>query len=369
MDKIIEFFETIILYVLYPKAENRARQYELRKIWRELRYLKLGYTDMQGKRVFSSYASKLYSLYKLVATLQKSLQLPSRRQELLQEADLIEYLVLHQLEPQRRRQLNGFSYDALMDRIKHSSDQAAAWKSVEREWLEFARQISELKSKKITEDLFQLELLYALMEYDFGSFLKVFDPAFVKDQPQQVPKFADVSSSLVDQYLRDFYFIIAHFKVTPNTRNLLSHLFEYYHEEDAEQIAALRESVDYIELLFENELSESTLRSLLQLIQQEPELYPEAAECSHDYIEEVHSRLSKRFANNRERVKRELTEATLWTTVEELLAEHPLEDIYGYTHENEEPLHQLGLSGFLYTLPLRALKSYYKSIFTKGILG
>lgn len=369
MDKIIEFFETILLYVLYPKAEDRARQYELRRIWRELRYLKLGYTDMHGKRVFSSYASKLYSLYKLVATLRKTLQLPSRRQELLQEADLIEYLVLHQLEPQTRRQLNGFSYDALMDRIKHSSNQAVAWKAVEREWLEFSRQLSELKSRKLSEDLFQLELLYALMEFDFESLLKVFDPAIVKDYPQQVPKFTDVASSVVDQYLRDFYFIIARFKVTPNTRGLLSHLFEYYHEEDAEQITALRESIDYIELLFENELSESTLRALLQLIHQDPELHPETATCSRDYVEQVHTRLSKRFANNRERVKRDLTEARMLQTAEELLAGYPLEELYGYVREYEEPLHQLGLSGFLYTLPLRALKSYCKSVFSKGLLG
>ncbi len=369
MDKLIEFFETILLYVLYPKAEERAKQYELRKIWRELRYLKLAYTDIQGKRVFSSYASKLYALNKLVITLRKILQLPARRQELLQETDLIEYLVLHQLEPQTRRQLNSFSYDVLMDRIKHASDQTAGWKTVEREWTEFSRQISELQSRKLSEDLFQLELLYALMEFDFDSLFKIFDPSFVKDQPQQVPRFSDVSSTLVDQYLRDFYFIIANFKVTPNTRTILSDVCVYYHEENAEQISALRESIDYIELLFENELSENTLRALLQLIHQDPELYPDSAGCSHDYIEEVHSRLSKRFANNRERVKRDLTEATTRSTVEELLAGHPLEDMYGYSREDEEPFHQLGLSGFLYTLPLQAVKSYYKAVFTKGILG
>lgn len=369
MDKIVEFFETIILYVLYPKAEVRSRQYELRKIWRELRYLKLGYTDIQGKKVFSSYASKLYSLYKLVATARTILQLPARRQELLQEADLLEYLVLQQLEPQTRRQLNGFSYEALLDRISHAPDQAAAWKAVEREWVEFSRQVSELKSRKTTEELFQIELFYALLEFDYNSLLKSFDPAFVADQPQQVPRFNDVAAGVVDQYLCDFYYIIARFNVTPDTRTILSQVYAYNHEEDGEQMAALRESVDYIELLFENELSESTLRSLLQIIHQNPEFLPEAAACGHDYIGEVHTWLEKRFIRSRERVNRDMTDARMQPAVAQLMEGHPLEELQGYTHANEEPFHQMGLSGFLYTLPLRGLKSYYKSIFSKGTLG
>ena len=369
MDKLLEFFETIILYVLYPKAEVRARQYELRKTWRELRYLKLGYTDIHGKKVFSSYASKLYALYKLIATVRTILQLPARRQELLQEADLLEYLVLQQLESQTRRQLNGFSYEALLERITHAADRKAAWKAVEREWVEFSRQISELKNRKTTAELFQIELFYGLLEFDYYSLLKVFDPAFVKDQPQQVPKFNDVSAVLVDQYLCDFYYLIAHFKVTPNTRTMLAHLYGYYQEEDAEQTAALRESVDYIELLFENELSESTLRSLLQIIHQDPEFLPDAARCGNDYIDEVYTRLGKRFACSRERVNRDMADARMQPAVAQLMEGYPLEELYGYTRANEEAFHQMGLSGFLYTLPLGGLKSYYKSIFSKGIVG
>ncbi len=370
MDKLIEFFETLLLYLLYPSSEERARQFELRKIWKELRYLKLGYTDIHGKKIFSSYASKLYALYKLVCTLRNTLQLPARRQELLQENDLLEYLVLQQLEPQVRRQLNSFSYDFLLERITHAADQKAAWNAVQREWTEFSRRVSELQHRKFGNDLYQLELLYWLLEFDFTSFLKVFDSNFVKDQPKQIPRFADAAADLVDQYLLDFYFLVARLRITSRVRLVLNSLINYYNDDVSEEkTASIRESLDYIELLFENELSESTLRSLIQLVRQDPEFDPEASCNTHDYIDEVHSKLSKRFESNRDRVKRELTDSSLKGRIEELLTEHSLIGLYGYTRDNEEVFNQLGLSGFLYILPLEVLKTYYQLVFSKGALG
>src|SRR6056297_1631554 len=369
MDKILEFFETLLLYVIYPKTEDRDRRLELRRIWRELRYMKLDYIDQNGKKIVSEYASKQYSLYKLISTLRKTLQLPSQRQELLQESDLLEYLVLHQCDPQVKRGLNGFSYESLLDRITHASDRHAAWKSVEREWVEIVRQISGLAQQKVNNDLFQLELLYGLMEFDFESLFKLFDSTFIEGQSQQLPRFGDVSGTLLEQYLLDFYFITAHLRVTPNLRMLLINLFEYYNEEEPTPLSAVRESIDYIELLFENELSESTHRSLIQLSQQDPDFEPEAASVSHNYVEEVQTKLRKCYENSRDLVKRELAEAELKDSIGDLLSGHDLVDLHGYNRDNEELFLDLGLNGFLYTLPLQVVKTYYLSIFSKGLLG
>ncbi|MDZ7794992.1 MAG: DUF5312 family protein [Spirochaetia bacterium] len=369
MDKLLEFFETLLLYVIYPRTEDRDRRLELRRIWRELRYMKLDYIDQHGKKIGSSYASKQYSLYKLISTLRKTLQLPAQRQELLQESDLLEYLVLHQCDPQIRRGLNGFSYESLLDRITHASDREAAWKSVEREWAEIVRHISGLAQQKLNNDLFQMELLYGLMEFDFPSLFKLFDSSFGEGQPQQIPRFSDVLAALLNQYLLDFYFITAHLRVTPNLRMLLINLFEYYNEEETSPLSAVRESIDYIELLFENELSESTHRSLIQLSQQDTDFEPEAASVSHNYVEEVQTKLRKRYESSRDLVKRELAEAQLKDSIGDLLSGHALVDLHGYTRENEEPFLDLGLNGFLYTLPLQVVKTYYLSIFSKGLLG
>ncbi|MCF7915435.1 MAG: DUF5312 domain-containing protein [Spirochaetaceae bacterium] len=369
MDKLLEFFETLFLYVLYPRTEDRERRLELRRIWRELRYMKLDYIDQHGKKLASGYASKQYSLYKLVTTLRKTLQLPGKRQELLQESDLLEYLVLHQCEPQVRRGLNGFSYESLLDRIKHATDREAAWKSVEREWVEIIRHISGLAQQKLNNDLFQLELLYGLLEFDFVSLFKLFDSSFIEGQAQQIPRFSEVSAVLLDQHLLDFYFITAHLRVTPNLRMLLINLFEYYNEEETSSLSAVRESIDYIELLFENELSESTHRSLIQLSQQDPDYEPEAASIRHNYVEKVQTRLSKRFENSRALVKRELAEVQLKESIGDLLSGQALVDLHGYTRDNEEVFLDLGLNGFLYTLPLQVVKTYYLSIFSKGLLG
>lgn len=355
--------------MIYPKTEDRDRRLELRRIWRELRYMKLDYIDQHGKKVVSEYASKQFSLYKIIGTLRKTLQLPAQRQELLQESDLLEYLVLHQCDPQVRRGLNGFSYESLLDRVTHASDRHAVWKSVEREWVEIVRQISGLAQQKLNNDLFQLELLYGLMEFDFVSLFKLFDSSFIEGQTQQIPRFSDVSGTLLEQYLLDFYFITAHLRVTPNLRMLLINLFEYYNEEESGPLSAVRESIDYIELLFENELSESTHRSLIQLNQQDPDYEPEAASVSHNYVEEVQAKLRKRYENSRDRVKRELAEAELKGSIGDLLSGHALVDLHGYSRDNEELFLDLGLNGFLYTLPLQVVKTYYLSIFSKGLLG
>jgi len=369
MDKLLEFFETLFLYIIYPRTEDRDRRLELRRIWRELRYMKLDYIDQHGKKVVSEYASKQYSLYKLISTLRKTLQLPAQRQELLQETNLLEYLVLQQCDPQVRRGLNGFSYESLLDRIKHASDRGAAWKSVEREWVEIVSHISDLAQHKLNNDFFQLELMYGLMEFDFVSLFKLFDSSFIENQTQQIPRFGDVSAILLDQYLLDFYFITAYLRVTPNLRMLLINLFEYYNEDESIPLSAVRESIDYIELLFENELSESTHHSLIQLSQQDPTYEPETASVSHNYVEEVQKKLIKRYENSRDLVKRELAEVELKDSIGDLLSGHDLVELQGYTRDNEELFLDLGLNGFLYTLPLQVVKTFYLSVFSKGLLG
>jgi hypothetical protein len=256
-----------------------------------------------------------------------------------------------------------------LDRIKHAPDRDAAWKSIERDWVEIVSHISGLAQQKLNNDLLQLELLYGLMEFDFVTLFKLFDSSFVEGQSQQIPRFSDVSAALLEQYLLDFYFITAHLRVTPNLRMLLINLFEYYNEGEASPLSAVRESIDYVELLFENELSESTHRSLIQLSQQDPDYEPEAASVRHNYVEEVQIRLRKRFENSRDLVKRELAEVQLKDSIGDLLSGHALVDLHGYTRDNEELFLDLGLNGFLYTLPLQVVKTYYLSIFSKGLLG
>jgi hypothetical protein len=372
MEKLIEVLQKVFLFFLYPSPEERSRHLELRKLYQELRYLKLTYTDMSGKRIHPGFADQVLRLYKLVKAMDKVLKLPHRRDELLKMEDLSEYLVLQQLDENIRSLIEGLTADKLFERINSSMDQENTLRQSEEEWREINHRITELHHTSFNQDLFQLEILYALMDYDFELLLAKFDPTFHHHGKDEQPRFRECPADWVEQELLDLYFVIGGIRIQQDVRSLVKRVYSFFHadKEEAQGTAPpeLNKILDGIELVFENDLSENTFGAMLKLMNQDPGYAPERMKPEHDYIDDVWHRLHRRYQNSLITVNRSLLDRTSQQNIARFFPEGSLQEISFYSRESDGLFSSEQLYGYLYPFPLRILKTYNKHILENGLL-
>lgn len=373
MRKIIEFINTLLLFIMYPSPEDRAKQIELKRIHRELRYLNLAYTGLRGKKVFPTLARKLAELHLLMEELKAAVDMPTERPELFSNGDLLEYMVAIYLGDSLKQQIRYYSYESLQQRMEESPNTDVAWQAIERDWQDVYTQLTRVNREKIDQDLFQLELLHSLSGFDFESFLRAFDRSYVKGKKEEAFNFHECERAEVETPLLDLYFLVGGLKLKPGMGELIRRVQYYYHpdfEEKGEKAQKIRDITDRLDMLFENELAGGTILSILRLLQQESEFEPEFMQPTRSYTAEARKRIVLRFEHARDRIQRDILDRRNRVKVMNLFgAENGFEEIRMYTEENEKRIHDRGMAGFRYLLPLEAIKTYQLRYYSGGISG
>jgi hypothetical protein len=373
MEKLISFISTLFLFILYPSSADRAKQIELRRIYRELRYLNLAYTGPRGGSVSPVLARKLLELFELMERLKEAVALPVERTELLSSEDLTEYLIHTRLEDSLQKQILQFSYEKLRTRIEASFSHETAWRAVEGEWQDVNNRLSRLNRAEIDGDLFQLELLHALSAFDFQTLLRTFDRTYAKGKRREALHFQECRRRDVEALILDLYYLLGGLKINQRLGELLRHVKEYYHpgfEEKDETAQRIRETVDRLDILFENDLSGASLLSMFRLFRQDPEFEPETLQPKKSYMEEFQRRITLRYEHARDRIQRDILDRRNGEKIDMLFGElDGLEEVGLYIRENEEALYSRGMAGFRYRLPLQAIKTYQQHYYSKGLVG
>ena len=371
MQWLVEIIETLFLYILYPRAEDRHRKLELRRIHREFNYLKLAYTDQGGRRIYANLGYKLLELARIAKSLHGIIGITARREELLDEPELLEYLLLSQMEGGDRERARSFDYQRLKPRLQSVSASSNVWKNIEGEWQEFSRVFHNYASGKIDEELFQLEIIYSLTKHDFPLILGHFGASETELYGEGDVQLKDQDSEKLNEALLDLYFVLASLQISAVTRNLLVALLEYYQNEQEDEQAGerVRDLVDRLEILSESELSPNTLSGLLKLINQDPGFEAESMRLKRRYRDEVWLMLKKRYHHTRDRIQAELNDERKSLNVRRVFGDKKIGTLKTYNRETEEHFFRVGLSGFLYRLPLEVLLTYYGEYYFKGFEG
>ena len=372
MEKLIEVIQKVIYFFLYPLPEDRSRHVELRRVYQELRYLKLSYTDALGRHIHPDFAAKVYELWVLIESLDKLLNLPHQRGELFQSDDLLEYLLVRQLDESFRERLDGINPGNLLSRIQNSPDGELALQQIESEWKDITHFISELHDTALHQNLFQLEILYALTEYDFKKLLSKFDPMFERKKKSSTPRFRECGRESAEQDLLDLYYIMGGLKLDHGARKLIQQTAVYYsgekdHEKDHEKdrvpdLQKQNEILDHIGLLLENDLSEATFGALLKLLHQDPAFSQECMKRERDYIDDVWQFVHRRYQNSIIFVQREQLDARNTEKLTDFFPEELVEQVPFYNREADNLFSAVGLHGFLYGMPLSIIKTYQRHI-------
>ena len=369
MEKLLEILDNLIAYLLYGGEEELHRHKQLRKIWKDLRDRQLRYIDKKGKRISNSFPSRILQLYRLLQTFDELLALDKSRDELLEDERLLSFLVDHRLDESSGIDRSTFTYDRMRERIAPLEEQDQEWKKIEKELEKLLGQFQSERFFGFNESCFGLEQFYALLRYDHASLLGQFTASSVQPSQEVPASFAPVSADQVEQELLDLYYIIGNFAFGPNVRAMVEDLLRYCRKDSESNIQVLRETMDQLELLLENELAPHTLKKLLQIIRQDPYFEPKFMKPERDYIGEYSTSLRERFGYNRDRLRRELLHERVEQKVEKIFGEQELLSPGGYNRENDQYLAERGFPCFSYLHPLEIIKSYAQWKLNKGFLG
>jgi len=371
MDKLLEIIDTLIAYILYGSEEELIKHKSLRTMRRELGQENSRFIDKRGKRVSSQFASKILQLYRNVETLRELVPIHKKeREELLSDEKLRDYLIVRRLPEEQRSDHLKFSYEVLRQRLSEFSEpEEDFWKRLDKEFAHYRERFRDAKFFGFDEGLSHLERFSSLMEYDFASLLAIFDPSFSGSSVAVSPSFSAVPSDQVYQELLDLYYIVADMEISAALRTNLEYLLEYYNKYSETNINILRESIDHVELLFENHLGEPVLRTIIACIDFDPYMEPKKMEVKSRHIETFLKKWEDRLAQNRERMQQSLLDEKLKLRIDKVFEGEPLEQLSPYDEEKESLFVEKGFPGFSQRRPLSLLKTYYLRRFNKGFYG
>lgn len=372
MGKLIEVLQKLILFLMYPSAEERTRHLELRKIYQELRYLKLSYTDISGKHIQPEFADKVFQLYDLMQTLRKTLKLPRHRGELLKMSDLLEYIVVQELDRNTQKQIEGINPENFQRLLRASSNQEQTLMDFEALWRNISHQISELHETRLNQDLFQIEVLYALIEYDFDLLLRKFNPLYQPSRKGERSQFKECPKEELEQELLDLYFIVGALRIDQRLRRLVEQLYAYFNdrgEESEHRPEGLGELLDKAELIFENELSAGTLSTVFKLMHQDPEFESEKMKIEGDYVDDVWNIIRYRYQTSVALIHRTILDEQSLQKMDRFFSGESLLELSSYNRESDTLFESAGMHGYLFILPLKLIKTYQRQFLERRLLN
>jgi hypothetical protein len=371
MNKLLELLDTLIAYILYGSEEELLKHKTLRSMRRELGPENAKFIDKRGRKVSSKFASKVLQLSRNIETLRELVPIHRKEhEELLSDEKLRDFLILRRLPEESRSEHLNFSYDVLAERVSHSmKEESVVWREIGNEFGKFKERFKDATFFGFDDGLAQLERFSSLMEFDFASFLSQFDPTVSGEGVPVSPNFVSISANQVYQDILDLYYIMGSLEITSALRTNLEYLLEYYKKYSETNIQILRESIDQVELLLEDSLSETVLRTIICFIEFDPYTEPKTMDAKKNYLEHFIAKREEQLDQNKERLQQSLLDEKLKLRVDKVFEGEELEEVSPYDGEHEQLFLDRGFPGFSQRRPLALLKSYYTRRFSKGFQG
>ncbi len=250
-----------------------------------------------------------------------------------------------------------------------AADEEGTWKALDKSFAKFKEHFKEANFLGFNDGLSQLERFASLLDFDFESCLGQFDTSQTGIGISPDPSFSAVASDQIKKELLDLFYVIGKLEITGNLRTNVEYLLEYNRKNSDQNSKLLRENLDSLVLLMENELNAEILKSMLRIIDFDPYLEPKCMEGGQNYIRVFLAKLDERYMLSKERLQRNLLDEKLKLKIDKVFEGEALDSTGPYDEERENLLVEKGFPVFSYRQALRILKTYLNRRFTKGFYG
>lgn len=363
---ITEFLESIF-NSSSPEVKKRN---ELKKVENELKLLnpvlyKSGYVQPN----FAELLRVLYENSKPIADLLGSTtHSPDQKLNALFKREL----VITGFSPENRQKLDNLSYEKRLNHVMnspHGPDTAFATQRTNLENL--IRNLNSAELIKIDHVIALLDQLNDICNYNFINAIKHFDPDFDSLSPDYQPKYAPVVPDKLESVFLDLHFLTTNFSITTslasailavktikNGRNLT--------DQESSQIMG---NLKKINSVLKKNLTPENLKKFAIIASHTTDIQFKAAAYKADFRQTFATYLEDRFRADETRIKSELKDMNIASTLKDLFGEKSLEELNGYNDDINKKLKETGTSTFIYILPLQIIKTFAKLFLSDKILA
>ncbi len=361
------------LSLLFSKDPSGSRdRREMRDIRARLKAVKPSIYKSSSNLVLPAFASAVYDLAAALQTARDAIN----RSVLSPDARLArrfrDFLVERRLSEEGRRLLEACGYEALKTRAASSAAPETELAAAEGDFRLAMRELDDPSFRAADAELAEFERLVDLCRYDFGRLLSHFDPAADTDSPGYKPKFSPVEGTALAGGLADFYSVAADMRITQTAIADLTALMERLGGEtasDAGRRAA--KSANLANKLLGSILSGPVMFNLLRAVRSEVSFKPPKVEAPPPALGEYRARRQRRWAEDRDRLLRELKESSLSAETEALFGTPPSGGVLtltGYDDALNRRLQAEASLSLAWLTPLRFLKTFERRYLSQGLV-
>ena len=204
-----------------------------------------------------------------------------------------------------------------------------------------------------------LEVFVDVCKFPYASLLREFNPDYTLGAKVE-NQFPPLQIEVMEQYLLDFYYLTAHFKINAALgRAILALAFsrspETMSENDQNQLLA---HVRKISTVLSKVLTPTNLKNLIRVIKNDPAYEPKIAMNQPSIVMKYAEKIKASFEQDSQRIDVEVQDEHIKKETAELFNNVELDAVNGYNQDNSNIFFRSGAGSFLWVTPLQILKNF-----------
>lgn len=350
--------------LLFPKDPASARKYrDLRSVYAQLKTVKPAIFAVSGKRLQPAFAQSVFGLAVALKPLRdasaKTVAATDQRIALRYR----DFLVEKKLGAGAACLLDDCSYEALAARV---AGDPKALDAAAEDFRVFLKGLDGAAGSALDAELGAFDRAIDLCRFDFSRLLGCFDTGIDLENPSYKPRFAAAAADRALSDLLDFYAALGGTRIGDQTVDDLAALAEKAGgEAGADARKRIAKGAAAANKYLQSAFSPTIMAALVRAAADDPRYPLPAVPAQASSVAAYKERAAKRFAADRDRVQRELREASIGP---ELAALFPpegsvpggVEEIAGFDSATDARLKAEAACSFAWRLPLSIMKTFEK---------
>lgn len=279
-------------------------------------------------------------------------------------------LVVTGFSPATQKLLSEISYEnrwADFDNTSFTSSQI-----FDRQRRKLDKIVSDLggkQFKKIDEALGTIRQLSEVCKFNYLAVIQTFDPAFRASDPNYKPTYQEVEISTMESVLEDLYYVTKGLIIQNSTLNAVIALHELYEGRPVApgERGTFTENMKQIAYVLNHIITTEKLKRLIAFCKEDETFTPREGKFPVTARDDFEKIVQVRFQADEQRMKTKMNDDYISGEVEKLFGDSALMILKGYNNTVNDDLLRIGMSSFLYILPLQVLKTFINLFFTENI--
>jgi len=363
-----EYLQDIIIALFIRNPQELEQRRALRALYDELRKVRPLYYRRSNRQVLPSFGAAVLNLALILRPLREVFEKTVSNPDHKLAQRYKDYLVTARLPKEYQNLYSSFSYASLKERVLNSSDPENELLKSSNELEELLRGLSTSEFLGFDDSYVILDRLITLSQHNFLPMLHLFDPALKSLESADPEALQSVSEDAILQELLDFYFVLEGFDLSEDLEKNLGLLLERLSRDRAEEAKGrLKKILLRLQKILQESLRTDTVLSLLRLIQKDPHFVPSSIQEEGSFLEAFRNRLQISYHRSKERIQGQLRELAVVEDLKRLFPNGQPEEIEGYQEDVDQALQERDFDSFPQIRPLRILKNYIRSHFSKEL--